>query len=277
MLRDNHAGFLRVWGEMGNFTVKKNGMVNKAVDIEEAILSMADPERARWVQRYFRTGPGGYGEGDTILGVSNPNVRLVVKEAWRDTSLPEAAKLVLSPLHEVRLCGLLILVEQYMRAMKRKDAGAMDAIFNLYLSLHQHINNWDLVDLSATKIVGNHEVLNPEIDLMDRWIQPEGHTMWQQRIAMVSTWMLTRNGRPECCLRRAKTLMSSPHDLLYKAAGWMLREVWKKGYFELLRDFLAENVAGMPSVMLSYACEKMSPDERHHWQALRKEKQRRVK
>lgn len=220
--------------------------------------------------RFFKTGPGGYGEGDKFIGLKNPQVRLVVREAWKGTSLQEAVKLVKSPLHEVRLCGLLIMVEQYLRAKKQNDVAHMHLIFNTYISLHHHINNWDLVDLSAIKIVGNHEVLNPEITLMDEWIEPERHTLWQQRISMVSTWMLTRNGRADVCFRRATKLLNSPHDLLHKAAGWMLREAWKKGCREELRVFLEEHITSMSSVMLSYACEHMSVDERHEWQKIRK-------
>lgn len=148
----------------------------------------------------------------------------------------------------------------------------MSAIFETYTSLHRHINNWDLVDLSAIKIVGSHEVLNPDTTLMDEWINPDGHTLWQQRIAMVSTWMHIRHGRADVCFRRAEKLLCSPHDLLHKAAGWMLREAWKRGCKDELRDFLSDNVSAMPSVMLSYACEQMSPDERHEWQKIRRSK-----
>lgn len=242
----------------------------KANDIAETLLSMADESHASQLLRFFKTGPGEYGEGDKFIGLKNPQVRMVVKEAWKDTRLEEAAKLVKSPLHEVRLCGLLIMVEQYLKAMKKRDAAQMNHIFNTYISLHTHINNWDLVDLSAIKIVGNHESLNPENTLMDEWIEPAGHTLWQQRIAMVSTWMLIRCGRADVCYKRAAKLLDSPHDLLHKAAGWMLREAWKKGYKEDLRGFLGENIALMPSVMLSYACEQMTIDERHEWQKLRK-------
>lgn len=241
-----------------------------ADDIEDALMIMADERQAQQLQRFFKTGQGEYGEGDKFIGLKNPEVRKVVKEAWKETSLSEAGKLITSPLHEVRLCGLLIMVQHYLKAMKKKDRSSMDAIFDSYVSLHPHINNWDLVDLSAIKIVGNHEVLNPDIKLMDEWISPDRHTLWQQRIAMVSTWMLTRNGRADVCFSRAKQLLSSPHDLLHKAAGWMLREAWKKGYEEELREFLADNVVVMPSVMLSYACEKMSVEERRQWQTERK-------
>lgn len=242
----------------------------EAVEIEATLQSMADGHQARQMLRFFKTAPGQYGEGDIFIGLRNPQVRMVVREAWKETPLAEAVKLVRSPLHEVRLCGLLIMVEQYLRALRRKDAEEMAVIFDTYTALHSYINNWDLVDLSAIKIVGNHEVMNPDIVLMDDWIRPDGHTMWQQRIAMVSTWMLTRNGRIGKCLDRAEYLLSSPHDLLHKAAGWMLREVWKKGYREEMRGFLDVNVTRMPSVMLSYACEQMTEDERHVWQSRRK-------
>lgn len=241
-----------------------------AHDIEDALLDMADERQARQLLRFFKTGKGQYGEGDKFIGLRNPQVRMVVKEAWRDTPLEESAKLVRSPLHEVRLCGLLIMVEHYLKAMKKKDAAEMAAIFHAYTSLHPHINNWDLVDLSAIKIVGNHEVLHPADTMMDEWITPDGHTLWQQRIAMVSTWMLIRHERPDVCFRRAKALVCSPHDLLHKAAGWMLREAWKKGYREGLRLFLNHNVGAMPSIMLSYACEQMPADERLRWQQERK-------
>lgn len=244
----------------------------EAKDIEAALLSMADERQARQLMRFFKTGPGEYGEGDNFIGLRNPQVRLLVKEAWKETPLKEAVILVKSPIHEVRLCGLLIMVEQYLRAMKKNDAASMSAIFDTYTSLHSHINNWDLVDLSAIKIVGNHEVLNPDLTIMDEWINPDGHTLWQQRIAMVSTWMLIRHGQTDVCFSRAGKLLDSPHDLLHKAAGWMLREAWKRDYKEKLREFLSYNVSSIPSVMLSYACEQMTMDERHEWQQKRKMK-----
>lgn len=242
----------------------------EANEIEVTLLSMADELQAKQLMRFFKTAPGEYGEGDKFIGLKNPQVRMVVKEAWRETPLAEAEKLVKSTLHEVRLCGLLIMVEQYLRAMKCADKAGMCEIFDSYTSLHPYVNNWDLVDLSAIKIVGNHEVQNPSLTLMDDWITPEGHTLWQQRIAMVSTWMLIRQGRADVCFQRAASLLSSPHDLLHKAAGWMLREAWKKGYKGELDDFLDKNIKKMPSIMLSYACEKMQDAERHFWQKERR-------
>lgn len=244
--------------------------MTSADDITHALLSMSDDGQARQMQRFFKTGPGQYAEGDRFIGVRNPQVRAVVKQTWKTTRLDTASRLVASPLHEVRLCGLLIMVEQYQRAMKANDHATMSAIFDTYLTLHPHINNWDLVDLSAIKIIGNHELLNPGLTLMDQWINPRGHTMWQQRIAMVSTWILIRNHRADTCFRRAAILADSPHDLLHKAAGWMLRECWKAGYRDQLRAFLEQHVTHMPAIMLSYTCEQMPADERHHWQQQRR-------
>lgn len=241
-----------------------------AEDIATTLMGMADDSQARLMLRFFKTGPGDYGEGDRFIGVKNPQVRMVVKQAWKDTPVSEAARLAKSPLHELRLCGLLIMVEQYLKAMKKRDNAMMKTLFDSYTALHAHINNWDLVDLSAIKIVGNHEVLHPDNSLMDEWIKPEGHTLWQQRIAMVSTWMLVRHNRADVCFNRAETLLSSRHDLLHKAAGWMLREAWKNGYKEELRGFLHKNIAAISSVMLAYACEQMPVSERHEWQRLRK-------
>ena len=244
--------------------------MDTAKEIEATLLGMADENHAKQLLRFFKTKPGEYGEGDRFVGLTNPQVRMVVKEAWRTTPLQEACKLVRSPLHEIRLCGLLIMVEQYLKASKRKDSKLTADIFDSYTSLHPYINNWDLVDLSAIKIVGTHEVDNPELTIMDEWIKPEGHSLWQQRIAMVSTWMLIRNDRSHVCFQRAEHLLHSPHDLLHKASGWMMREAWKKGYKSELRDFLERNVAVMPAVMLSYACEQMPISERHHWQSMRR-------
>ncbi|MCM1518657.1 MAG: DNA alkylation repair protein [Pseudoflavonifractor sp.] len=244
--------------------------MTRAEEITAALMEMADERQARQSLRFFKTGPGQYGEGDIFIGLKNPQVRMVVKEAWRQTPLSEAVSLVRSPLHEVRLCGLLIMVEQYLKAMKGKDDTRMAMIFDTYISLHSHINNWDLVDLSAIKIVGNHETLNPGLTVMDQWIDPAGHTLWQQRIAMVSTCMLIRADRADVCFSRAARLLDSSHDLLHKAAGWMLREAWKRGYKDELRCFLEEHVSAMPSIMLSYACEQMHPDERREWQLKRR-------
>ncbi|MCQ2200605.1 MAG: DNA alkylation repair protein [Bacteroidales bacterium] len=236
-----------------------------AEDIKATLLELGSEKQSKIQMRFFKTGKGDYGEGDKFLGVMNPNVRLVVKEAWKSTSLEVAATLAKDEWHEVRLCGLLIMVEKMLKAYKKKDDKEMEKIVRLYLSLHPYINNWDLVDLSAIKIVGNWEVAHPEDDLMDKWIRLGDDALWQRRIAMLSTWMTLRNGRFDMVMSRAECLLSSKQNLLHKAAGWMLREMYKAGGEAELDSFLRQHIKKMPSVMLSYACEKMSADEKAYW------------
>ncbi len=240
-------------------------------DIELALHQFSDERQAAIYRRFFKTGPGEYGEGDSFLGVTNPNVRLVVKEAWKQTSTDDVAELAKSQWHEVRLCALLILVAKFEQAYKKRDADTMQHIVERYISLHPYINNWDLVDLSVYKIIGRYELLHPEFTLMDEWIQPD-HTLWQQRIAMVATWWHAHEGFYDKLISRAETLLSAKHDLLHKASGWMLREMFKhddKGK-EKLVHFLEQHVTEMPSVMFSYALEKMTEAERRQWRRQRK-------
>ena len=245
-------------------------MTPKAKEIEDVFVQMADPEKRKILMRFFKTGPGQYGEGDQFLGVKNPETRKVVKLVWKDCSLYDAADLVHSKWHEVRLCGLLILVELFACAQKKKEDKEMTSIYQQYIDLYPFINNWDLVDLSAYKIVGHYEMLHPEEGLMDSWITPS-YTLWQQRIAMVSTWQHVRYNHFSNLLYRAEVLLSSQEDLLQKAAGWMLRELYSHDEIgqDLVRQFLDDHVAEMPSVMLSYTTEKMSQDERRYWRSRR--------
>lgn len=240
-------------------------------DIEAAIMQFADERQAAVMRRFFKTGPGEYGEGDCFLGVTNPRVREVVKMAWKQTDLDEAAALAASRWHEVRLCGLLIMVAHFERAWRRNDEAAMRRVVDRYLSLHPYINNWDLVDLSAYKIIGRYELLHPEFVTMDRWITP-CHTLWQQRIAMVATWWHAHEGRYDRLLSRAEVLLDAKHDLLHKAVGWMLREMYKHDDAgrQALDRFLRRHISSIPSTMLSYATEKLPAPTRLHWQSLRK-------
>ncbi|MCF0199575.1 MAG: DNA alkylation repair protein [Bacteroidaceae bacterium] len=239
--------------------------------VTDALLALADSRQAQGMARFFKTGAGEYGEKDRFLGVTNPQTLRVVKTVWRETTPEEAAMLVRNEWHEVRLCGLLILVAHYERAARRRDVVAMAAIFRLYTSLHPFVNNWNLVDLSAYKIVGDYEMRFPKTTLMDAWITPS-HTLWQQRIAMVATWKHVRHDRFCALERRAQCLLTSREPLLHKAAGWMLREMGKRSEVGLrrLEEFLEQHCAGMPSVMLSYATERMTEERRLYWRARRK-------
>ncbi|MCQ2198641.1 MAG: DNA alkylation repair protein [Paludibacteraceae bacterium] len=241
-----------------------------AEEIEETLLGMADEKKAKVLMGFFKTGKGEYGEGDIFLGINNPNTRLVVKEAWKDTPLDEAEKLVHSKWHEVRLCGLLIMVAKFEKALKKKNEAECEAIYKLYISLHKYINNWDLVDLTAPRIVGPWSLLHPEDCLMDEWIKAD-KTLWQQRISMVSCWLPIRKGIFAPALERAKVLLTSKEDLLHKVSGWMLREVGKHGGMEYLEDFLDANVKFMSSTMLRYAIEKLDESSRQMWLKRRRE------
>lgn len=245
-----------------------------AKEIIETLFSMQDAERRETQKQYFKAGKGEYGEGDQFMGVRNPQVRLVVKEAWKMTPLEEMGELVRSQWHEARLCGLMLMGKSMEQAAKRKNDEQMGRLFRLYLSLHPHINNWDLVDNSAILVCGLWEVAHPEETILDEWIQSPDTTVWQKRIAMVSTYTLCRAGRYEELTRRAAALLDTQDDLLQKAAGWMLREMSEQGGMDQLQDFLAEHVAEMPSVMLRSAIEKFPDDERQQWMKLRKEGRR---
>lgn len=243
-----------------------------AKDIEDTLLSMANAKNREVSERYFKSGPGEYGEGDLFLGIRNPEVRLVTKEAWKTTDLEEAEKLVHSKWHEVRLCGLLIMDKLMERAVKKHDDEKMRRIFQCYTSLHTYINNWDLVDLSASIIAGWWEVMHPEETLLDEWMEAKDSTLWQRRIAMISTMCLMQNNRYDKVLRRATLLLVSKEDLLHKAAGWMLRELSEKGGKDEVLTFLDTHVKEMPPTMLRYTIEKFPDPDRQYWMNRRREK-----
>ena len=249
-----------------------NSRRTNANDIIEALMVLQNDEQRKVLLRFFKTGPGEYGEGDEFLGIRVPDTRLVAKEA-REMALDEVPTLLRSPYHEVRLCGFLILtykMERLCRARMADDDNAIterDRIVRLYLSHADQANNWDLVDLSAPKIIGPwlllpSHITDKQATLDDLASSP---VLWRQRIAMVSTWKTTQQGHPEYALRYAERLVSHPHDLMHKAVGWMLREVGKRGNKPLLEDFLERHAATMPRTALRYAIELLPEAERQHW------------
>lgn len=226
---------------------------NRAETIMEAVSAAANPEKAAGMQRFFKTGPGEYGEGDQFLGLTSPILRAIVKE-FRHTTRGEALKLLASPWHEIRSCGGLLLVELY----RRGDKTEQDAIFHAYLTHASRFNNWDLVDLTAPGIVGQH-LLKEERTILYRLAASPN--LWEQRIAMVSTLTLIRNHDFSDTLKLAELFLSHRHDLMHKACGWMLREVGKQDQ-EVLTAFLCAHKGQMPRTMLRYAIEHYSEPER---------------
>lgn len=235
--------------------------------------SLRNYEQRQVLMRFFKTGPGEYGEGDEFLGLKVPQTREIVKLAVRDTPLDEVPELLTSRWHEVRLCGLLMLVEKFGKLATKRLANderainGRDDIVTMYLQHADHANNWDLVDMSAPKILG-HWLLLPtrlgdKMQIMDELANSP--CLWRQRMSMVATWKTTQQGDPRWCLRYAEVHLHHPHDLMHKAVGWMLREVGKRGGMDLLRQFLERHAHEMPRTALRYAIEKMSPEERQHW------------
>ena len=247
----------------------------KATDIISHLESQRNEEQRRVLMSFFKTGPGEYGDGDEFLGLKVPQTREVVRLVWKDTPLGEVPRLLESRWHEVRLCGLLILVEKFQRTTQKRllhDAEVMrqrEDILELYLRYADRANNWDLVDMSAPKILGRWVLLvgrDRALELLDTLA--DSGSLWRQRMSIVCTWTTSQAGDPLWCLRYAERHLGHPHDLMHKAVGWMLREMGKRVSMDLLRDFLRQHVHQMHRTTLRYAIEKMSDDERHYWMAL---------
>ncbi len=221
------------------------------------MLAKADPSQVEGLSRFFKTGPGQYGEGDRFLGIKVPVTRGVVKECWKQTGFDELEECLASEYHEIRLAGLLALVEIYSHA--RKDMSLRSRCIDFYLSHTDRINNWDLVDLSCYNLLGDW-LLDKDRSLLYR-LASDGKNIWEQRIGMVSTMAFIRQGQLDDTFAIADILINHPHDLIHKAVGWLLREAGKRD-MDALRVFLDHRAASMPRTMLRYAIEKFPERER---------------
>lgn len=218
--------------------------------IHNALVARSDEEKKIVLPRFFKTGKGQYGEGDKFLGVTVPNIRAVAKE-FKDANLDVIEELIHSPWHEMRMCALLILVNNSKKDVT-KDT------FDFYLSQTEHINNWDLVDLSAPQIVGQF-LLNKDRDILYKLA--ESDLLWDNRIAIVSTLTFIRNNDLDDTYQLSLKMMNHKHDLMHKAIGWMLREAGKRDA-KRLYDFVMENKSIMPRTMLRYSIEKFDIETR---------------
>ena len=219
--------------------------------LEAELRKLGNADDAAFLARYFKTGPGEYGEGDRFLGIRVPVLRRLAR-AHADLPLGTIRALLRSRWHEVRLFALLVMVRQHQRATRAGDPETRDRIHAMYLANLAHVNNWDLVDLSAPGIVGTQ--------LLGRSIAPLRHlarseNVWERRVAILATSALTRAGDVAPALEIADMLRSDPHDLIHKATGWMLREVGKRDRRSLER-FLDRRAATLPRTMLRYAIER---------------------
>jgi 3-methyladenine DNA glycosylase AlkD len=222
--------------------------------LKQALLQLANPERAIIATRFFKTGKGQYGEGDIFIGLSNPQVQSLVKEYWKSMNLSDIQELTNDPIHELRFAGLLVLVAKFPKSSHFQQ----QEIVNFYVSNVRQINNWDLVDCSAYKILGKF-LLKKDRQILYN-LADSGH-LWSERIAVVSTLEFIRNGQFSDIFKLSEKFLVHKHDLMHKACGWMLREVGKRDELAL-EEFLDEHLQKMPRTMLRYAIERMEEGKR---------------
>jgi len=225
----------------------REGLGITAAAILDTLKSRGDPDTAAFLQGFFKTGPGQYGEGDVFLGVRVPLTRKLARQ-YRDTSLPQIAKLLTSKYHEARLLALLTLVHQF----RHGDPPTQKRIYQIYLSHLRWINNWDLVDGSAGYIVGGYLVNRSRTPLLRLARSPN---LWRRRVSIMATLHFIQQGDFDDTLRLADMLLHDEHDLIHKAVGWMLREVGNRDR-ETEIIFLDARYNTMPRTMLRYAIEK---------------------
>jgi 3-methyladenine DNA glycosylase AlkD len=226
--------------------------------IFQELFSVANPEKARFLQGFFKTGKGQYAEGDVLLGIIVPLTRDIVKKSPQ-LSFGEIQILLDSEYHEARLAGLLLLVKQFK---KNKEEKEQKEIFDFYLKNARKANNWDLVDVTCRDVIGSYL-----LDKENRGVLyqlAESDNLWEQRIAIVSTWTFIKHRQFDDTLALAEKLLSHKHDLMHKAVGWMLREVGKKDR-ETLVEFLEKHHKEMPRTALRYSIEHFSPEERAYF------------
>jgi len=224
-----------------------------AKEVINALKFVATEERRKVNEWFFKTGKGEYGYGDIFLGVTVPDIRKIAKKFSQEISLQELTELIRNPTHEVRLCALIILVNKYKKEDKNK-------IYKYYLNHLNAINNWDLVDTSAPHIVGDYLYKNHEKSkILLEFSQSEN--LWIRRISIVSTFAFIKKNEFKKTLEIAKLLFNDDHDLIHKAVGWMLREIYKRDE-GLIKGFLRQNYAQIPRTTLRYAIERMDKEER---------------
>lgn len=229
-----------------------------------------DDARAAHCLRFFRTGPGEYGEGDRFLGVTAPAARAVTKKFRGLVDLPGLDRLLAEPWNEARGAALALLTHEAAQAAKRGDAARLDELEAFYDARLDRVNNWNLVDCSVIDLMaavwsGRGDDAKKIRARLDAWAD-SGH-LWRERASMVATLALIRRGRLAETFRLAARFRAHPHDLMHKAAGWMLREAGKRD-ISALREFLARWTAALPRTTLRYAIERMEEEERKRWMAV---------
>lgn len=222
----------------------------------QELLKLKNDELAQHLMRFFKTGKGQYGEGDKFLGIRAPKTREIAKKYYKTTPLTEIQSMLDNPYHEIRLCALLMMVLIYEKTDKK------DEIVNLYLKNTKNINNWDLVDNTAHKIIGAHYIKTKNPEIIKKLA--ESNHLWSERIAVVAQWSIVKTKEYALLLELCEKFLTHRHDLMHKAVGWMLREAGKQDEAVLL-GFLDKHCKTMPRTALRYAIERLSPGLRQYY------------
>jgi 3-methyladenine DNA glycosylase AlkD len=222
-------------------------------EIKSDLKKLADHEKAKILQGFFKTGKGEYGEGDIFLGIRVGDTRAVAKK-YKDMPLSEIKELLKSKIHEHRQVALFILIEKY----KKADEKGKKKIYDFYWKNSKKVNNWDLVDLSADKIVGDY-LFDKDKKLLYKLARSKN--LWEKRISIIATFHFIKNGKFDDTLRISKILLNDEHDLIHKAVGWMLREIGKRDQ-KVEEKFLKKHYKKMPRTMLRYAIERFDDKKR---------------
>jgi len=226
--------------------------------IEKEIYSLRDRNKSQIFSRFFKTQKGEYSEGDLFLGISVPESRKIIKKYYDNIEYQNLEYLINHKYHEIRFIGLNILVLKYA---KENNKFEKEKIVNFYLSNLKGVNNWDLVDSTAYKILGAHLIDKDKLILYNF---AESKNLWENRISIISTFYFIKNNKFKDTISISQILLPHPHDLIHKAVGWMLREIGKKDKTILL-NFLDNNYLKMPRTMLRYAIEKLTLDEKNYY------------
>ncbi|MCX6742125.1 MAG: DNA alkylation repair protein [Candidatus Pacearchaeota archaeon] len=228
-----------------------------ANDLKKELERCANPEKAKQLSRYFKTGKGEYGEGDIFLGLTSAGQREVAKK-YLDLCFDDIQKLLNSKIHEERQIALIVLRKTFE---KSKNNSEKKRIFDFYLKNSKNINNWDLVDLSAPNIIGTY-LLDKDRAILYKLAK--SHDLWERRIAVLATFMFIKNNEFKDSLRIAEILSNDKHDLMHKAVGWMLREIGKRDQ-DKEEEFLKKHYKKMPRTMLRYAIERFDEKKRRRY------------
>ena len=248
-------------------------MTLTAADIQKKLESISNPEKAEHHQKYFKTGPGEYGEGDIFIGVAVPEMRKISKKTYPEISMKEIERLLSSPIHEHRQTALFILVEKYAATSRKKqkeniqnNPSERETIAQFYLKHLKYINNWDLVDSSASYILGAWLLESDRETLGKKTLYElsRSNNLWEQRVSVMTTHAYIKAGIYQPTLNLCEYFLPSKHDLMHKCTGWMLREIGKNDKTVLL-DFLDKRAEMMPRTMLRYSIEKLEPAEKENY------------